>query len=318
MNRIADQQLVFGIDISKDHLDVVAGSQGKVKRYDHNRAGIGRLRGWVKSFKRKVLVVVEATGGMERDVVRAFQDAGIDVAVLNPRQVRDFAKATGRLEKTDKIDASIIALFGERLDVKLAVKPNEDEENLQALVRRRENYVEMITAEKNRKGSAWNEQIVDDIEHHLRYLEERKKEVENEIEALSEANPEISRKRELYESMIGIAGVTSAVLAAMLPELGKLNRKEIAKLVGLAPLANTSGKFKGKSKIRGGRKCVRNALYMPAMSAKQHNPKLKALNERLIAKGKEKKLATTAVMRKMLTILNAMARDGKQFSLAAT
>ncbi len=309
--------LVIGVDTSKDWFDAAFGSEGERIRRKRNGKQIDKFVKRVGAIEGKVLVVLEATGGLERRIARALERAGITFAIVNPRQIRDFAKATGQLAKTDPIDAGIIALFGERLDVRLTQLPSETEQKLQTLVRRRADLTEMIAAEKNRSKGAEEDEAAKMVERHLRWLEKDRDKLDQKIDKLIAGDENLSNKREVLKSMKGVADVTSAVLVSELPELGKLNRKQIAKLVGVAPLDDISGKMGGRAHIWGGRKSVRNALYMSTLVAVRYNPALKEFYQRLIGNGKVKKVALVAAMRKMLTILNAMVRDNKMFSTIA-
>jgi len=312
LNRQYD--LVIGVDSSKGWFDTAFGSEGERVRYKRNGWQIGKFAKRVNKVEVKVLVVLEASGGLERRIARALEASGIDFAIINPRQIRDLAKATGQLAKTDPIDAGVIALYGERLDVRLSRLPGEVEQKLQALIRRRHDLTEMIAAEKNRLKGDDQEGTAKMIERHLNWLEKDRDKISAEIDKLIASNAELSAKRKVMTSMKGVAEVTSATLISELPELGSLNRKQIAKLVGVAPLDDISGKMGGRAHIWGGRKSVRNALYMATMVAVRYNPDLKQFYQRLLDNGKPKKVALVAAMRKMLTILNAMVRDQQFFT----
>ena len=308
---------IIGVDVSKLWFDAAFDSAGEVRRFERRPIGYRRLLADIGERVAPTLVVVEATGGLHKPLWQALTEAGVAVAVVNPRQVRDFAKATGQLAKTDKIDARLLALFGERLDARSTVPPAREEQRLQALVRRRSELVEMITAEKNRRSSNDDAELDKSIEQHLAWLDRQKKKLEEKIENLTVENKELKAKRRILESLPGIGAVTSATLAAELPELGQLDRKQIAKLVGVAPLQDQSGKHNGRAHTWGGRKNVRTALYLPALIATRYNPELKDFYQRLLAAGKKKMVAVVAVMRKMLTILNAMIRDGRNYAQIA-
>jgi transposase len=229
------------------------------------------------------------------------------LAVVNPRQVRDFARATGELSKTDQIDARILALFGERIRPEPRPLPDETTELLDALVTRRRQLVDMLTAEKNRLGLA-RKSAEKSIKAHIRWLERALAGVEGELDLAIAKSPLWRAKEDLLRSVPGIGPVVSRTLLAELPELGTLNRQEIAKLVGVAPLARDSGKRRGNRRIWGGRASVRSALYMATLTASRFNPAIRQFYTRLLAKGKPKKVALVACMRKLLTILNAMIR----------
>ncbi len=310
---------IVGIDTSKDWFDTAFGSEDdEVARYKRDEKGIRGFVGRVAKIEGKVLVVIEATGGLERKIANALAKAGIETAVVNPKRIRDFAKANGQFEKTDRLDALMIALFGERIDL-LPTTPREKSSRcLLGLVRRRQDLVEILASEKNRLASAEDREIAGSLRKHIRWLEKEKDKLQDKISEMIEADQELSRKRDILTSMVGVGEVTADTLLAELPELGSLDRKGVAKLVGVAPMVKQSGKYKGKSVIVGGRTTVRNSLYMPALCAKKFNPTLKEFYDRLYNNGKDKMVAIVAVMRKMLTILNAMIRDDRHFSTIQT
>ncbi|MDH5537602.1 MAG: IS110 family transposase [Betaproteobacteria bacterium] len=260
------------------------------------------------------LLVCEATGGYERAVVAAVAAAGVPVVVANPRQVRDFARGTGQLAKTDRIDAGLLALFAER--VRPTPRPLGDAATqlLDALLTRRRQLLEMLVAEKNRLGFA-PRPLHRGIRQHIRWLERRVDEVTAELAAQIEASPVWRAKEDLLRSVPGVGPIVSATLLGELPELGTLSHKQIATLVGVAPLARDSGTLRGKRMVYGGRAPVRTALFLAALCGRRWNPQLKVFYERLIAAGKPKKVALIACARKLLTILNAMVRDGERWAL---
>jgi len=261
---------------------------------------------------KPMLVVLEATGGYQAAVVAALAVAGVPVAVVNPRQARDFAKATGRLAKTDSIDALMLARFGEAVRPEPRPLKSEELSELDALSRRREQLLGMLVMEKNRLKMA-AKSVVPSIRKHIRWLEEQLNDVDTELQTRIR-NSELWRtKDDLLRSVKGVGPVLSTTLLCSLPELGSLNRKQIAALVGVAPLNRDSGSFRGRRTIWGGRARVRSALYMATLVAVRFNPPLKAFYQRLVDRGKPKKLALTAAMRKLLTILNAMIRDSRGF-----
>lgn len=304
---MSEQHLWIGIDVSKQHLDAAAVPTGEVWHVANDEAGIAALTSALKE-QGVTLVVLEATGGLEVPVAAALTLVGVPVAVVNPRQARDFAKAVGRLAKTDRIDAQILARFAEAVKPEPRALPTEDAQGLAALVARRRQLTEMLVMEQNRLASA-PYALRKDIQAHVEWLKQRLKDNDKDLRKLLKASPVWREKDNLLQSVPGVGPVASATLLARLPELGRLNRKQIASLVGVAPLNCDSGKFKGKRMIWGGRADVRQALYMAALSASIWNPVLKEFYNRLLAAGKPKKLALTAVMRKLLTMLNAMARD---------
>jgi len=253
------------------------------------------------------IVVLEATGGMERPVAPALRAEGLSVAVVNPRRVRDFAKATGQLAKTDRLDAQVLARFAAAMDLDPQPEPEEAETELKELLVRRRQLGEMITAERNRKRTApvW---VQGELEAHLAWLQRWLKALDERIETLRQASPAWRERTELLESVPGVGAVTSATLLGWLPELGKLDRKRIAALVGVAPLNRDSGTLRGHRTIWGGRAPVRAALYMSALSAIRHNEVIREFYHRLRAAGKPAKVALVACMRKLLVILNAMVQ----------
>jgi transposase len=262
------------------------------------------------------LLVVEATGGLERRIVRALAAAELPVIVVNPRQVRDFAKATGRLAKTDKIDAEVLAHFGEAVRPARRTLPAPASEELRALIARRRQITEMLTAETNRlthSAKAVRKRIV----AHIRWLEAELDRVDSELDQSIQQSPIWREQEDLLKSVPGIGPVISRTLLAELPELGELNRKQIAALVGVAPLNWDSGMMRGRRAIWGGRATVRAALYMAALVASRCNPKIREFHRRLRAGGKASKVALVACMRKLLTILNAMIKHRTRWSVIA-
>lgn len=303
-----------GIDVSSQQLDMAYHGQEAVYTVTNDDQGIHDL---VQRLQRGqvVLVVLEATGGYEAQVVAALAAAGLPVAVVNPRQVRDFAKATGKLAKTDAIDAGVLAHFAQA--VRPQPRPLSDQETrqLQQLLARRRQVVEMLTAERNRLHTC-GKGVRSRIEAHIDWLNQELKRLDEELQDRLRNSPLWRQKDRLYRSVPGVGSVLSCTLLAELPELGKLNRKQIAALVGVAPLNRDSGKLHGRRCIWGGRAQVRAVLYMAALSATRFNPVIKAFYERLIAAGKVPKVAITACMRKLLVILNAMTRDGTHWNPA--
>jgi transposase len=294
-----------GIDVSKERLDVALSSSEEWGE-TNDEAGIRTLTKRLRDAAPE-LIVLEATGGFETAVAASLARAGLPVVIVNPRQVRDFARATGQLAKTDRIDARLLALFSER--VRPAPKPLPDEaaQELDALLTRRRQVIEMLTAEKNRFGAAPGV-LRRRIREHIRYLERQLKSVDTEISERIRQSPLWRAKEDLLRSVPGVGPVLSRTLIAELPELGRLSHKEIAALVGVAPLARDSGKMRGKRLVWGGRAPVRACLYMAALVASRQNPVIRAFYLRLRSAGKPPKVAITACMRKLLVILNAMVR----------
>jgi transposase len=297
-----------GIDVSKGLLDVAVLPEGEAWSATNDEEGITQVVKRLKSLRPR-LVVLEATGGMETAFVGAAATARLPVVVVNPRQVRDFAKSVGALAKTDAIDARVLARFAEA--VRPEVRPLKDKEasQLSALIARRRQLVEMLTSEKNRLGSA-PEAIHPSLEEHIEWLEQRLTDINGKLRKAIKKSPVWRAKEQLLRTAPGVGAVLSATLVAGLPELGALNRKRIAALVGVAPFNRDSGKYRGKRCIWGGRGSIRAVLYMATLAATRFNPAIRAFYLRLCAAGKEKKVALTACMRKLLTILNAMVKTG--------
>ena len=300
---------ICGIDISKDRLDVAVRPSGERFVVARNGAGLDDLVGRLKILK-PYLVVLEATGGFETVVVAALAAAGLPVAVANPAQVRAFAKAIGQRAKTDPIDAGVIAHFGEATGVTPRPLPDQATQQLADLVARRRQIVEMIGAERQREKRA-NSRIKKSIARLVKALERELSSVDTDIDDAVRGSPAWREKEDLLSSVPSVGPTISRTLIAELPELGTLGGKQIVALVGLAPFTRQSGQWRGKSFIGGGRTSVRKVLFMGAMVGLRHNPVLKAFFERLIAAGKPKKVAIIAVARKLLTILNAILRDGR-------
>ena len=299
---------ICGIDVSKDRLDVAVRPSGERFVVARNGAGLDDLVGRLKILK-PYLVVLEATGGFETVVVAALAAAGLPVAVANPAQVRAFAKAIGQRAKTDPIDAGVIAHFGEATGVTPRPLRDQATQQLADLVARRRQIVEMIGAERQREKRA-NSRIKKSIARLVKALERELSSVDTDIDDAVRGSPAWREKEDLLSSVPSVGPTISRTLIAELPELGTLGGKQIVALVGLAPFTRQSGQWRGKSFIGGGRTSVRKVLFMGAMVGLRHNPVLKAFFERLIAAGKPKKVAIIAVARKLLTILNAIVRDG--------
>lgn len=301
-----------GIDIAKAYLDVGIVPSGERERFEYTDAGVTSLIERLRPLTPH-LVVLEATGGLELVVTAALANAGLPVVVVNPRQARDFAKATGRLAKTDAIDALVLAQFGQ--SVRPEPRPLKDRQalELEALVVRRRQLVDMLTAEKNRLGLA-NKRVRKGIQLHIKWLEKRLADTDDDLQAFIKASPVWREKEELLRSTPGVGPVLSATLLAELPELGTLNRRQIAGLVGVAPLNRDSGQYRGSRGIWGGRASVRGVLYMATLVAVRCNPVLRSFYQRLKTAGKKPKVALVACMRKLLTILNAMVRNNTHWN----
>ncbi len=304
-----------GIDVSKATLDVALRPSQQKIQVPNTAEGIARLWDQLSRFTIEQ-VIIEATGGYEQAVAFDLHDRGLKVSVINPRQGRDFAKATGRLAKTDAIDAQMLAHFGEALKPEATVFASQTEQELQALISRRRQLVEMLSAEKNRVSIA-KRRVLPDVEAHIDWLQDRIKQLDREIQTLSQSEVQWRSRLALLQSVPGIGPVISTTLLASLPELGTVSDKRISALVGVAPLNRDSGNARGKRWIWGGRASVRAVLYMGALVAVRHNPILKAFYDRLLAQGKAKKVALTACMHKLLRILNAIVRDQKPWNVTS-
>jgi transposase len=298
----------IGIDVAKAQLEFACRPSGETGTVLNEDGGIHELVACCQALT-PTLIVLEATGGYEAALVAALATAGLPLVVANPRQVRDFAKATGRLAKTDTIDAQVLALFAERGQPAPRPLPDEAAQALDALLTRRRQLVEMLTAERNRLLVA-RAAVRRDLQQHIRFLERRLREADHDLHTAVKASPLWRVKDDLLQSVPGVGRVVSLTLLAELPELGRLSHKELAALVGVAPLNRDSGTLRGKRLVSGGRAPVRAALYMAALVASKCNPVIRAFYQRLRAAGKPAKVALTAGMRKLLIILNAIARSG--------
>jgi transposase len=296
-----------GIDVSKDKLDVAVHPTHQLFNVDNDQNDLEELVQALQDLQ-PVLIVFESTGGYELLAATTLYAAGLPVVIINARQIRDFAKSVGKLAKTDKIDAQIIAHFASA--VRPEVRPFKDKvtQELTALVTRRRQIVEMIVAESNRLASA-TKPSRRDIKTHIRWLKKRLAQIDTNIKGQIRKHPLFFKKDKILQSTPGVGPTTSATLICGVPELGTMNRKKIATLIGLAPLNRDSGRFRGRRMIWGGRAHVRAVLYMSTLSAIQFNPTIREFYNRLREAGKCNKVAMTACMRKLLTILNAMMRD---------
>jgi transposase len=292
-------------------LDVAVLGKEQGWQVDNNAEGIPGLVEQMRELQPE-LIVVEATGGYQRAVVDALFHAGLTVAVVNPARVRQFARACGLLAKTDKLDAQVLAVFGERVQPKRYQGKSEAEKQLSALLVRRKQVEEMLKAEQNRLRTI-SPSIRGSVERMIAMLKEEKKRLDEQIRALMTEHKAWQEQTEILGSAPGVGMVTTATLLADLPELGKMDRKKIAALVGVAPMNYDSGKKRGYRKTKGGRMDVRSVLYMSTLVATRYNPIIRPQYQHLLKRGKEKKVALTACMRKFLTILNAMLRDQQPF-----
>lgn len=300
------ESLYVGIDVSKQHLDLAFVPTGDPHQFPNTDGGIAEL---VALLRRTppALIVLEATGGYETDAATALALAGLPVAVVNPRQARDFAKAIGRLAKTDVLDAAVLALFAARVRPEPRPLPDATHRALLDLVTRRRQLVEMLTTERLRLPHAQG-RIKRDVQAHIHWLEKRVKDSNTDLQQALRDSPVWRTTDELLRSVPGIGPTTAAVLIAELPELGRLTRQQVAALVGVAPLNADSGQHRGRRIIWGGRASVRSALSMATLVATRRNPLIRAFYQRLQAAGKPRKVALVAAMRKLLTILNAMLK----------
>jgi transposase len=308
--------MYVGIDVAKEHLDVAFGSEASPERIAYTAEALKPLLERLQALPA-VQVIVEATGGLEARLLAELWAAKLAVARINPQRVREFAKASGRLAKTDRLDARLLAQFGAALQPAATPLPSADAQTLAALVSRRRQVVDMRTMEHNRRLSA-PQALHGRIDQHLAWLDAEIAALEQEISDFIRQTPGWAEKDALLESVPGVGQVTARTLLAEMPELGTIDRKKIAALVGVAPFNHDSGRLRGKRFIQGGRYAVRSVLYMAALSATRFNPTIRVFYEHLLAAGKDKKVAIVACMRKLLTILNAMVRDNKTWQPVVT
>jgi len=301
-------KVYVGIDVAKRRLDIALWPTGEQRTLANDATDINELVTWLQT-QQPTLIVLEATGGYERAVVASLSAAALPVVVVNPRQVRDFARAVGRLAKTDTLDAAVLARFAEAVKPSPRPLPHAQMELLRALVTRRRQVVEMLTAERQRLASA-QPPVQGLIQAHIAGLEQELAHLEQELDRTLRQSPLWRAKERLLRSVPGIGPTVATVLLAEMPELGQLDRRQVAALAGVAPLNRDSGQHRGRRSVWGGRATVRTALYMAALAGTRWNPVLKNCYQRLLASGKAKKVALVACMRKLLTILNAMLRDG--------
>ncbi len=307
--------MLVGIDVAKAELVVATRPAGERWTVENDERGVRTL---VERLRRDgaTLIVLAATGGYELLCVAALAAAGLPVVVVNPRQVRAFAKATGQLAKTDRIDADILALFAERVRPELRALPDAEAQELEALLARRRQLLEMLQAERNRLGQVFGRgttPVKKRLKAHIAFLERELRMADTDLGAMVRASPAWREREDLLRSVPGVGPVLSLTLLANLPELGRLSRRAIAKLVGVAPLSRDSGTLRGRRFVNGGRASVRGVLYMGALVATKRNAVIRAFYARLLAAGKPKTLALVACMRKLLTILNTMIRTGQRW-----
>jgi len=302
-----------GIDVAKARLDVHRTGSDQSHTFTHDAQGVEELLQMLRSAPPR-LIVLEATGGLERALVAALIAAGLPVAVVNPRQVRDFAKASGRWAKTDRLDAQVLARFAQAIQPVQRALPDVAAQEFADQLTRRRQLVEMLVMEKTRLKQAPNKLVRRDIKKHIEYLENCVRASEQGLRHAVESSPVWQAQRDLLSEIKGIGEVTVMTLIAALPELGQLDRKQIAALVGVAPFNRDSGTLRGKRTVWGGRAVVRHVLYMATLTAVRCNPVIKAFYSRLRGNGKVAKVALVACMRKLLTIINAMVRDGRKWN----
>lgn len=304
-----------GIDISKDFLDVAAHGDPSVQRFANDEQGHLALLAWLRSFPLRT-IVLEASGGYELPLLVTLFAAGLPAARVNPRKIRDFARSLGYFEKNDALDAKVLAHFGDRMDPPATPLPPEECRLFDQKLTRRRQLIAMLVAERNRLQLVTDKLVRKDIQETISFLSKRLKDLDRDLDKQLKKCPEWDGRVELLDSVPGIARLSAMSIVNALPELGQLNRKQIAKMAGLAPLAQDSGKKKGKRRIFGGRAEVRPVLYMVVMTALRFNPPLRSLYQALLKAGKPKKVAMVALMRKLLTILNAMVRSHSPWSPA--
>lgn len=307
---------VAGIDVAQDQLEAAVEPSGERHRAEYSDNGLQDLILWMTQHGVQ-RVCLEATGGIERRLVATLRKHGFVVAVVNPRQVRDFARALGRLAKTDRIDAQIIAEFAHKLNPQPTPEPSKSQEKLDALTTRRRQISGMLVQEQNRLNSAYDPQVRGWIQCSLEQLQEQLENLNREIQQLL-ATEEFQAKADLITSVRGIGQTTAALLLADLPELGQLNRRQIARLVGVAPINRDSGTLRGKRTTGGGRVHVRTGLFMATLVATRHNPQIKDFYQRLLQRGKAKMTALIAAMRKLLITLNTMLKNNTPWKQPTT
>ncbi|HLF89857.1 MAG TPA: IS110 family transposase [Anaerolineales bacterium] len=305
-----NQKMVVGIDVSKARLDIAAA--GETWSVANDFDGIGKLRARLQALQPS-LVVVESTGGLERPVLAELSSVGIPFALVNPRRVREFAKSIGAEAKTDLLDARLLVRFGEAVKPEPTQLPDADEQRLSALMTRRRQVVDMLTMEKNHLFSA-HPAAQESISKIMVILQQELDDLNRAIDDFIDHTPDFQRKEDILRSVPGVGKVTTAILLSDLPELGHLDRKKIAALVGVAPFNNDSGRHRGERHIKGGRPSVRKVLYMATLTATKFNPVIRSFYHHLLHQGKKKKVALVACMRKLLVFLNAMIRDSRSWT----
>ncbi len=297
----------IGVDVSKRSLDVSLGKEGEYFTVGNDEEGIASVVARLKEVE-PTLIVLESTGGLERMVLVALYTEQLPVALVNPGRVREFAKSTGRLAKTDRLDARMLAHFAEAVRPPVVILPSEEEQYLSALMTRRRQVLEMLTSEKNHLLST-SLSVRPYVERNLASLQQQLEELNQRIDEFIDHNDAFRKKEDILRSAPGVGPITAAILLSDLPEIGYIDRKKIAALVGVAPFNDDSGRRSGKRRVKGGRESVRHVLYMATLAATRSNPVIHRLYHHLLSLGKTHKVALVACMRKFLTILNAMLRD---------
>ncbi len=315
MNTNTPHTHIIGIDISKEKLDIYILANNNLLNLPYTNQALNELVRLIRKIGGDVIVGFEATGGVERRLMYRLSKEGIRYVILNPRQVREFAKASGIMAKTDKIDARLIAEFISKIQPKTNTELNLKQDILRELGVRREQLIDMLIKEKIRLKQTTNDWIIRSIKKTIKMLEKEIERIDSQMKKMIEFDEEKRKQKEVIKSMISCGEITANMIISMLPEIGKVNGKQISALYGGAPINYDSGKYRGRRIIQGGRKVVRSALYMAVISGIRFNPILREFYERLIRKGKPKKVAITACMRKFIVILNAMVRDSRKFSL---
>ena len=301
--------IFVGIDVSKDKFDVHIRPIDQTQTFPYDETGLADVIEALKQVQPQV-IVIEATGGYERRLVAALLTNQLPVAVINPQRVRHFAKATGQLAKSDSIDAAVLSLFAQMLQPQPRPLPDDFTEELRDLLARRRQIIDMIVAEKNRLETA-RQPIRGQIVQHIKWLEKRLLSIDKDLNQRIQSSPTWKAKDDLLQSVPSIGPVGSSSLLIQVPELGDLHRRQIAALVGVAPMNQDSGRFHGRRSVQGGRASVRSTLYMCTLVAIRHNPVIKAFYQRLVQSGKLKMVALIASMRKLLTILNSMLKHNR-------
>lgn len=305
--------ICVGIDVSKKNLDIADTTRSKTETIPYTTSALKQFLSSLKKLQ-PTLICLEATGGLERELVAFLHKHDFDVAVVNPRQIRDFARANNQLAKTDQIDARIIAQFAQLLKPRITQPITETQQTIKDLTARKRQVSKALVQENNRLARTIDKSICKMVNQVIKLYEKQKTTIERQLVELIATDEAAQEKSRIIQSTPGLGPASAAVLIAELPELGTVNRQQIGRLIGVAPTNRDSGTMRGKRTTGGGRSQVRTALFMPVIVAKQYNPKIKAFYDRLIEKGKPKMVALIAAMRKLITILNVMIRDGKTWN----